>query len=454
MRTLALLPFLVLALSLTISDATSAQVPAVPEPIAVYYGWPSVVNGSRRNVQTAAAVFSAYRRVVLGDGLQNSSHGDHQRTRQIIAAASNTDFYGYIPLGQLSWNQRLSLAQIKSRIAAWNGMGVRGIFLDEAGYDYGVTRTLQNGAVDACHALSRSAWVNAWVPADVFDPKRVALNSVGGGNPTGLPTRLGASDRYLLESFQVSRGQYRPPGFFAAKADSAFAYRAQFGTRLDAVTTTTPQAGFSQSQFDYAWYSALMYGLDGLGWGEPDFSASTALLSYRRRPNVVGLGTRWLPGAVIHAPSLPVHHRLSDLGQVRLDTALHVGAFFGATTLVPATLPIGVLTSITVSAVGSGGQPYVAAAALSESPGTSLADGRVFPVTPDFLFMMSITPNNGVFRDFFGLLDNAGMARPSIFVPSIPALSGLQLFLAFAVIDAGLPGQIRTFSTAKSMTIR
>lgn len=122
-------------------------------------------------------------------------------------------------------------------------MGVKGVFLDEAGYDYGVTRKLQNAAVDAVHAQGLSAWPNPWNPADVFDAQVVPLNSAGGGNPTGLATCLGASDRCLLESFQITEEMFRDPAAFVAKADAAFAYRAQFGTALDVVTTTTVAAG-------------------------------------------------------------------------------------------------------------------------------------------------------------------------------------------------------------------
>lgn len=437
-----------LALGSLLASFASAQAPSAPESFAIYYAWPSGVNFSQNDTTKAAAVFAAYPRVVLGEDLEQSAHGDHLRAIEIIKKAPNTDFFGYVPLGQLSGNKRLTLAEIKARIAAWDSMGVAGIFLDEAGYDYGVTRNLQNAAVKEAHDRKLAAWVNPWVPADVFDPAKVPLNKDGGGNPDGLASLLGPKDFCLLESFQITNGQYRLAKDFTAKADAAVAYRAQFKTRLQAITTTTKTIGFSRAKFDYAYFSALLYGLDGFTWGEPEFGTIHEQLPTIARPVTPGLGTRWLPGGVIHAASLDLHHRMTDTGNVRLDTQRHVGGFFEARASVPTQVTMGVEVRLPLTAGGSAGRPYFAGVAVSTTAPITLRDGRVFPLAADGLLFLSWTPNNGVFRNFFGTLDASAQATPSIFVPRIAALSGLPMHFAFGVMDSALPDDLRTVSIA------
>lgn len=427
-----------------------SQTPAPPADFAVYYGWPTAVNGAW-NTAAAAAVFAAYERVVLGDGLQSPAHPDHVNTVAIVAAAPQTEFFGYVPLGQLGGG--LTESEIAGRIDAWRAVGVRGIFLDEAGYDYGVTRSLQNAVVRAVHSRQLSAWINAWQPADVFAAAPQPLNAVGGGNPGGLPCELGPGDRYLLESYQIENGNYQGEAWFVARSEASLAYRQQFGTKLDALTTTTTSRGFAQDRLDYAWCSALLYGLDGFGWGEPDYSAASARLPWRPRPSMPALGTQWLPSGVIHAPNLSLLHRLTDRGQVRLDTLRHTGAFCPAELQGPSTAPVGTTTALLASAHGSGGREYIgiASAALG---GTPLSDGRVFPLAPDGLSNLSLLPGNPFFLGFQGTLDAAGQATLSVAMPHLPGLAGFSFHVAFLVLDPAAPQRVRTFSQARTLTVR
>jgi hypothetical protein len=109
----------------------------VPAPLAIFYGWPSLVEHAAGNVDAAASTFARYGTVVFGDGLQDPSHPDHARTAAIIAAlsahAAPTSVHGYVTLGVRGAN--LPLDEIRRRVTAWKSLGVAGIFLDEAGYD-------------------------------------------------------------------------------------------------------------------------------------------------------------------------------------------------------------------------------------------------------------------------------------------------------------------------------
>jgi hypothetical protein len=49
----------------------------------------------------------------------------------------------------------------------------KGIFWDDAGFDYGVTRQRQSGMIDYCHSLG----MNAWNPDDVLSGENIRMNS-------------------------------------------------------------------------------------------------------------------------------------------------------------------------------------------------------------------------------------------------------------------------------------
>src|SRR5688500_8633894 len=69
--------------------------PLSPRRLAVYYGYPSLVNGSGGDVERAVATFAAYDVVVFGDGLEfadvnprrlpnGAGAAEHNKTKAII----------------------------------------------------------------------------------------------------------------------------------------------------------------------------------------------------------------------------------------------------------------------------------------------------------------------------------------------------------------------------------
>ena len=108
--------------------------------------------------------------------------------------------------------------------------------------------------------------VNAANPADAFgstvDPNY---------NPVGESTILNKNDYYLYESYQVSVGQYVSEAAWQAKANEVSLFQGMnMGFNVWAVTTNDSSNVYDQNQFDYAWYSALLYGYNAVGWGEYD----------------------------------------------------------------------------------------------------------------------------------------------------------------------------------------
>ena len=330
---------------LTVASASASSHSAVenarlsPSALAIYYGYPSLVNGASGNVERAAATFAEYDVVVLGDGLEfpdvnprrrpaGVGPDEHRRTRAIIerlrARAPAIQIYGYVDLGN---TQQLTIAEMQHRAGLWSAMGATGVFLDEAGYDFGVTRDRQNAVVDAIHGLGLSVFVNAFNPDDVFSPSAVALNAAGGGNPAGAATRLGAKDAFLLESFQVRLGQPETWSAWAARTAKAVAYRDRYQTRMFGVTTTTADTERQAARLvGYAWWSAALWGLDGVGWGEPDFSGVSSQLPPRHRmvDRRALSGTRFVSPVVVTPEGF---ERRTDAGRLVVSRDGRTGRF-------------------------------------------------------------------------------------------------------------------------------
>ena len=284
-----------------LSTKNSAQAATVGARLAIYYGYPSLINSANGDAEKAASVFSAYDVVVLGDGLEFPDRqpgryppGDpeeHQKALTIISAVRDrkpgTRFYGYVCLGDVPSPKgeiALTPAQLEERVRLWKQMGVAGIFLDEAGYDFSVvTRQRQNMVVKIIHELGLSAFMNAYFLDHLFSVEDKLPHSAGPAkNPEHLPPLLDRRDLFLLESFLVRNGNYESVPEWQARLNLALKYRRRYGTQIFATTTTTQQEPFNAQKFNYAWWTAQLYDLDGFGWGEPNFAALSNSLPDRR----------------------------------------------------------------------------------------------------------------------------------------------------------------------------
>lgn len=255
-----------------------------PKRLAFYYSYPSLVNGASGDIGLAVDTFSQYDLLVFGSGLESPSHPDYANTVSIIGDGGMVDtaVFGYI-------DSTLSLDEIQGKIDQWYAMGVKGIFCDQFGYDFSVSRQKQREIVWCIHSKGISAFVNAWNPDDVFSP---AVDSTW--NPSGLATRLVGTDWYLAESFAVINGSYDDADSdsngikdFQDKAFKMSEYKTTFGTGLAAVATLG-SVTFTQNLADYSYFSAVLNGMDAWGFGEEYFSASSALLPFRSRATFYG----------------------------------------------------------------------------------------------------------------------------------------------------------------------
>jgi hypothetical protein len=312
--------FTLIALS-ALALCPSATAQPRPADLLIYYSFPSTINGAA-TIADAAAEFGVYDYVVIGDGLQDGPgdplpHPDHANTVQIInhPNAAGTLFFGYIDLGVITNNHPLS--EIERRVDAWQAMGIDGIFLDDFGYDYGVTRARQNAAVDYIHAQGLPVFANGWWPDDLFG------DQVNASNPGGLATSLGASDLYLYESHQVTEGTIVPESTWQAKANLLLAYQRALGFAVLSNTTIDAGGAYDQAKFHYAWHTAAIYGHAATAWGEFEYSAATSLAPFRARP-VENLGTIYKSGI---AKNGSLYTRKTERGTIFVDAGAQTAGF-------------------------------------------------------------------------------------------------------------------------------
>jgi len=131
-----------------------------------------------------------------GDEYRVANHADYANVFKIVPRIKqynpSAKIFGYVTVNQ-------TLANFEDKADDWDALGVDGIFMDEAGYDYGTTATNDrdafNAKVDYVHALSSAStcFANAWNMASDAEPGRDEVVGVlrerqaeGEGNGRGL----------------------------------------------------------------------------------------------------------------------------------------------------------------------------------------------------------------------------------------------------------------------------
>ena len=75
--------------------------------------------------------------------------------------------------------------------------------------------------------------------------------------------KLKNTDFYFSESYQISNGYYQPHSSWHDKAEQVRGYQKTYDFCILSLTTT--MAGFDAGAFNYAWYSAVLYGHEAIG---------------------------------------------------------------------------------------------------------------------------------------------------------------------------------------------
>lgn len=273
-----------------------------PKKIAIYYGFPSLVNGVT-TIPDAINVFKNYDLVIFVSGLENATHADHLNTMNIIAGLPiTTKVFGTIDSSK-------SNPVMWAAVDNWFNMGVHGIFCDRFGYDY-INRFRQNVIVEYIHSKNMIAFVKAANINDVLSNAKTPPK-----NPTGAVHMLLPTDWYFKEGFQISNGSYQSAATWKSNSDLMLSYITNIQI---ACATTYDTTAFNQNKFNYAYMSCVLYGFHAFGWGEFLYSASSNFLPLRTRPTV--LGDHFITN--ITEPIPGTYQRNTNIG-VRVNTTNH-----------------------------------------------------------------------------------------------------------------------------------
>ncbi len=213
---------------------------------------------------------STFSFVVVGAGLEEEKHHSHLFTKRMIQAPSKTKYYGYLDLGK---TKNFPLSELLLRVEKWKEMGVDGILIDEAGFEYwdhggADFRARLNMVLDRLHNFQLKAIVNAWNPSDVFT--KIPEN----------PVHWNSDDGYLLEGYSfsteaISFDSYRK------KMDACLAAKRKFHINLYGVITSDRMLSHKLTKEKWKFFaiSAHFDQLDGVAWADDSFSSYDSKLT-------------------------------------------------------------------------------------------------------------------------------------------------------------------------------
>ena len=296
-----------------------------PRDLLVYYGYLNSFNSGINgwDNEKVAQEMSKYGIIIVGSGVANPTHPDYANTQIIIPRIKvlnpNCLIFGYVDGATI-------LSTFQTAVDQWNTLQVHGIFVDQAGYDFGTTatnsRTAMNTKVDYIHSktYSKLAFMNSWN----MDHNIGTANDVSYPNTTWnaalTASTLTNSDWILLESFPVNSAAYATPYIETAsdwniRGQKAINHRATYGINLAAVGIigSTLATNTGQNLFDFLFMSALMFSLEAVGSSDDGYAASSVTVKYWTRKDVSGLKIfSYTPTVTVSASDANVYTRFID----------------------------------------------------------------------------------------------------------------------------------------------
>jgi len=304
-----------------------------PSNMLIYYGWLNSFNSATNqwNNEKVAQDMAKYDLLVLGAGLQDPTHGDYANTQIILARikALNPDvkIFGYVTIKE-------TLANFQTKVGQWNALAVQGIFLDEAGYDYGTNRADFNVRVNYVHGRSSSklCFVNAWNEDHIVGTVEDVSYPNATWNPSLIASKLKASDWYLLESFAVNTDAYSANSGYCDKAvwsvrgAKAVARRTSFGLKVASVGIVNNADAFGQDLFNFSYRSAQAYEFDSTGTSDTSYGANSAAVTWWTRPAPVGITAGGTVSVVVDAANANVFYRYANANYLKITVDHTAGA--------------------------------------------------------------------------------------------------------------------------------
>jgi hypothetical protein len=287
--------------------------------VLIYYGWLNSFNSAQNcwDNEKVAQDLAKYDILVFGDGLQNPSHSDYSNTQTILTRLKvlrpDCIVYGYVTCNQ-------SISDFRTKSDQWNTLEVDGIFIDEAGYDYGKTRSEFNDRVGYVHSLTNANCViaNAWNPKHVLGQENDSNYPNSTYNASGVNSLLDELDYILLENFGVTQSSYESASQWVSRGAVAVELREEFKVYFLAVSELSNSDGAAQAKFNFCHVGALMWGCDGHGTSDTGYAASSAAVTFWDRPDTASLDL-WPVDEISVATDWNKKMRYFQSGKVVLD---------------------------------------------------------------------------------------------------------------------------------------
>lgn len=268
-----------------------------PDSILFYYGYlnsfNSAVNGWDN--EKVALDMAKYNICIFGDGVQNPSHPDYSNTQIILARLKVIKpeilIYGYVAAAQ-------TIGDFQTKTDQWDTLQIDGIFMDEAGYDFGVDRDTLNSEI--IHVRSKTyankCFVNSWNMDHIIGLADDVSYPNSTYNPSLHDSLLDSRDIYLLESFSVNTTAYSGNNGYATQSDvltrgnKAVTHSETYGIQIATLGVIDDGSSDGQDLFNFAYYSCLMFGFEYEGTSSTNYGASTAAVNFWDRPRIKQIG--------------------------------------------------------------------------------------------------------------------------------------------------------------------
>lgn len=299
-----------------------------PKDLLIYYGYLNSFNSGTHgwNNEKVAQEMAQYSVLVFGDGVQNPTHPDYANSTTIIARVKalnpNAKIFGYVTVDQ-------DFSVFKTKVGQWKTLAVHGIFLDEAGYDFGKTRAEFNLRVTHVHAQSMLCFANAWNTDNILG----TTNDVSYPNTTYnsgvVESKLTSNDWVLLESFPINTTAYTastPDGYetkadWATRGAKAASLRAVYGVNFAASGIINNANSDGQDMFDFLFVSALQFSLDAVGSSDTSYASSSAAVTWWTRSDITNMGVLYSlnPSVQVDIGDSNIYWRYVQCGKLKLD---------------------------------------------------------------------------------------------------------------------------------------
>lgn len=299
-----------------------------PNELLIYYGWLNSLNSATNgwSNEKVAQDLARYRIIVVGDGIQDPSHGDYANTSVIIprvkALNPNALIFGYVAT-------TAAIGTFQTKVDQWDTLGVHGIFMDMAGYDYGTNRADFNTRVDYVHgkATANLCFPNAWNLDHILGTENDASYPNATYNPSAVASKLASNDWALLESFPINTDSFTGTGGYEAKADwaargvKAIGLRYAYGINLAACGIVNSSNPNGNALYQFGLVSAMMFSLEAFGVSDTSYGSGSAAAPWWSRPPVDGIGEIWSmsPSVQVDASDADVYWRFVEFGKLKLD---------------------------------------------------------------------------------------------------------------------------------------